>query len=734
MKKPSSKSFAAWQWCGIALTALVCYLLAYRYLNFVFYQGGSHLLDAGWFSGLLSGNDWRLLSPIALSHAGESFHRIAHVSPFLLLFTYLPTPLYAAEKIAFFYGLAMALYGAALWAAIYDYFARLPWAAGSAGGVTSAAGQTSSAARWLAAVAVAVVTALNGVSVEVLSFVHIELWMPVWLCAFLWATAFDKKYAAAASFVLLMMTREDAGFHFLTIVGLILLMRHARAGLDAQAQAQAARANMALWIYSAVALAGSLTLINIGGMAAPTPGVDASLMLRRLAANLTRPEWAWSFAILLVWAAVLRRPAMLLGLVSVLPWVLYHITLPLPVRGNLAAYYAFPLMLAFYWPFIAHRFFPPRAAADATAGRRKKKPAASPLFRLAHFGVLFAFAFALATLVARNEKSFSLDSEEQKLGKHSLVKFLHRATAETPAGRAKDHIELLGRFYAKRGGDNAIFVMEDFATLFPHYVPYDRLLRIEYPTRFLYDKMDMLIINSSASGSDSAKFVPMIAAAYHLYDLDYIYVLKETKYVVLSRAPLCDEAGACVDGLPLGKIAENTLARQITEIAAEKYVSGGFIFDGGALLAGAAQSRGMDRAVTSAPRPAVASDAGVMARMRGIALRGPGAVGIDINYAIGGGVTQPPLARFYNRLGEYHEVALPLAAASAAKGQGSQSGQSGSQSGGQGGQSGGPGGGLRADKFTQHLTLGEGLNELNFEMIHPGGGEIQLLWLEVTPQ
>ena len=334
------------------LTAALVYFFAYNYLIAIFYQIGSGLLDAGWFSALLSGNDWRLLAPVALENAGESYYD-THISPFLLIFTYLPLPLAPAEKMSFFCALAVMLYGVVVYIAANDYLTRL---------IAADAVIWRYMAASLSAAALAVIIAFNGISVEILHFVHFEFWLPVFICGFLNAYVFGKRRLALLLFVLLLTVRGDAGFHFVAVIGTLLLFLHWRAD---KPQAEIFRLHKFLWQLTFAAFVFSLILIIFAGREVWTPAVEAGQYGRRLLGIAARPEWAVAFAVLIVWAFVAKLPLLLVGVVAALPWVLYAASVQPPLLGNLAIYYGFPLLTAFYFPFIAGRFLPPAPTKKA---------------------------------------------------------------------------------------------------------------------------------------------------------------------------------------------------------------------------------------------------------------------------------------------------------------------------------------------------------------------------------
>ena len=604
---------------ALAVAGCAVFWLARNFVMFSYYEETVAVLDGGWFAGLLSGGDWKLSNPPVVDENGGSYYRV-HVAPLLVPFSYLGKvlPLEAGEYMAAFFGFAFAAYAAVLFVAAADFLSQ-----SGTGGATHPPLRPGLIA--VVAAIVAVVLSLNGVSAEILHYPHFEIWIPVLVCAFLSALAFNKNKAAVALFAVLMSTREDAGFHLAVTLSAIVFFRQCGAGKSVVAQRESLRAQKGILLWSAVAIVFSLVAINVGGMQAPRPTVFDERIWSRLASVLFRGDWVLALVVAAGWAVVSRRPSVLIGFAACVPWMIFSVPQEHPLRAHMASYYGFPVLVAFFWPFVAGRFFPGGEVAGGAGKRRDKKrgdkkraqsssPTSftppSPLAAAA-----FAMLFAASTLPLRPVQSVEYGT--MRVPKVGLSQLLENG-ATPPSSQTRENIRKLRMFFESRADELNIITADGFASLHPHLVPASRLL-YRGPLKLEQDDAGVLI----AHRTWLSLFIKSVYAARAAFGLRNAYILSDTGFFLFSKAPLCEGAGAkCVDDLPLERA---TLGPSYDDIAATELSRDSFYFPAPTVAADGANVE--DKVI-------VAARSGVAAELRGIPLpAGQTALAVEYFYA-----------------------------------------------------------------------------------------------------
>lgn len=342
-----------------------------------FYVKGSFLQDAGWFAFVMAASDLRLPNPQSLG--GGSFFAV-HVAPIFLLAALLKQALTvsATKFFAGFIGFCHALPGVGVFWALRSGF-------GLRGPVATA----------IASI-VAIAFSFNGLSLAIARYPHVEILVVGGAILFLVALVERQLVLAGLAFALALATREDAGFHLFAILFvLIALNRWYGVGWHAQ-RAEIAFAAVAL-TYSLAALAVQLAVatgpsafmrIYLGdpSFASLTPAVVLERLLGYVA---YRTYLVLPALIAAIWAAHTRNPYILVGYIAFVPWGLLHLIAHSDIAGTLSGYYAYPFMIASFWPLVGVLIERRRRAAPAVSGPRD---AALP--------VLAFVAMTLATFAA----------------------------------------------------------------------------------------------------------------------------------------------------------------------------------------------------------------------------------------------------------------------------------------------------------------------------------------------
>lgn len=210
------------------------------------------------------------------------------------------------------------------------------------------------------AVPLAVLGALNGISLATIGFPHIEIAIPALVLLMLALWARGQVRAAWCVLPLLLTIREDAGLHLATVFALVALWTWRVAGWRA---ARPAAAMAACGLLAAAAIMG----VQHVWFTAPTDQLHETYLGSPMLAHVN-----WHFLgnriyrlgqnrsyiylpFLLTLAAAARRRDLLLaiGPLAGLPWLGLALVARSSQAGELMSYYGFPLMIGLCWPMVA---------------------------------------------------------------------------------------------------------------------------------------------------------------------------------------------------------------------------------------------------------------------------------------------------------------------------------------------------------------------------------------------
>lgn len=343
----------------VALVGLIsAWLYCNAYLNH-FYEFGASA-DSLWYLGLLWQGDWTLPNPPGID--GRSYFTV-HSMPMLIPFTLLShfLPFGPIEWLAIVFGLLHGFVnGTAAWG-----FAR----AGQLLGVRPALAGALATAMGLA-------LALSPVQAQFVSMPHPEIIIPGLLTAFLMALAVGRTRVAGLLFVLLLMTREDAGLHAaLFLAGPIWMLRR-QTGRWPTAETNYAIAGIAVTFLLILILGSLPEAQNMGMRNYIGEPAFAHVTGEAVASHLQyfgmQSAHLWAPLLLMLLAACWQRSLWLAcGALAVVPWLLFNLVLGQPVpTWLLAYYYVFPVLAALLWPSICILYATgPSAARRATVSK-----------------------------------------------------------------------------------------------------------------------------------------------------------------------------------------------------------------------------------------------------------------------------------------------------------------------------------------------------------------------------
>jgi hypothetical protein len=305
-----------------------------------FYVRGGFFYDSGLLAFLLSEQDPRLLTPPIVG--GDSFFSI-HVTPVFVGAAVIRRllPVTDPQFFAGFIGLCHALPGLGVF-----------WLLHSALGLRRPL-------EIAGAAVVAIAFAFNGQALAIARYPHFEILIVGTFILFSVGLIHRQLIVAGICFAVCLATREDAGFHlFAVLFLLIVLNRYHRMPWQAQTP-EIVFAAIAL-IYSCVVLGLQLTFstrqppltrVYLGNP--PFGTLDFAIVSERLLGWLAyRTYIVLPALIAILWAVRARNAYIIIGYAAFLPWALLSLTAQNDIAGTLSGYYAYPFMIASFWPLV----------------------------------------------------------------------------------------------------------------------------------------------------------------------------------------------------------------------------------------------------------------------------------------------------------------------------------------------------------------------------------------------
>jgi hypothetical protein len=344
---PSSSQPLRWTYAANRIAAgAVCVglpLLAYvRLILFSFYVQGSFLLDSGLFAALLWHSDAVLTQPASV---GGGSYLAVHVTPIFLPIAALSRllPLSMPQFFAGFIGVCHSLLA----------FAGFRMVLARGGG-------RSFVSPWLAALA-GLGLAFSGLTIAIARYPHSEMLIAVFFLLFITALHRRQIGFAFGFFVCGLAVREDAGLHYLAVLGLLIALDSVR-GVALREQRIVLAFALGGLFYALAALAAqhlafpqhasSFAQVYLGSP--PLAHLSASAIGHRLiyfVAN--RPYILLPAIVAWAWAWLAREPFLAVGYVACLPWLALQLLAASPFAAAVASYYAFPCLIGLAWPLVA---------------------------------------------------------------------------------------------------------------------------------------------------------------------------------------------------------------------------------------------------------------------------------------------------------------------------------------------------------------------------------------------
>ncbi len=335
-----------------------------------FYIKGSFLYDSGLFAFLMSQTDPLLPTPLAFG--GGSYLAI-HFAPIFVVLSLIRrlVPVTDVQFFAGFIGFCHALPGLPVfWLLRSEFRRRMP------GGLA-------------VAVILGIAFSFNGLALAIARYPHFEILIAGALTLFIVALIRRRPVLAALCFTVALATREDAGFHVFGVLFLLIVLNRWYGG--------SLRAQKTEIVFAAIGFAYSLTVLGVQHAMVPGQSAAARIYLgdpafgrltlaivgeRLLGYVAYRTYIVLPAIIAVVWAVRAHNPYIALGYVAFLPWAIVHLTADAEIAATLSSYYAYPFLIASFWPLVG--------VVLARRPEATRQPAAAPVLA---FAVMIAGSF-----------------------------------------------------------------------------------------------------------------------------------------------------------------------------------------------------------------------------------------------------------------------------------------------------------------------------------------------------
>lgn len=320
---------------GIVPFAAYATLILYH-----FYLKGGFFWDSGLLAFLIGASDPRL--PVPPIMGDGSFFAI-HVTPIFVALSPIRSllPMTGPQFFALFSGACHALPGLAVFWVLYSGY-RLRTSVGVA-----------------TAAVLGLAFSFSGLALAIARYPHFEMLIAGTALLFFVALMREQIMAAAIFFAICLATREDAGFHLFAILFLLIALNRWRGIAWHEQRHEIVFALLAL-SYSIGALSlqhalfdhqSSFARIYLGE---PAFGkISLALLSGRLLGYLQyRSYIVLPGLVALFWAVRTGNPYLVLGYAGFLPWAALHLVAESDIAGTLSGYYAYPFLIASFWPLV----------------------------------------------------------------------------------------------------------------------------------------------------------------------------------------------------------------------------------------------------------------------------------------------------------------------------------------------------------------------------------------------
>ncbi|MGF1498472.1 MAG: hypothetical protein ACFB8W_16860 [Elainellaceae cyanobacterium] len=471
-------------------------LANYNFILNHFYQYGAYLHDSGWFAAVMWRNGWEMTNPGAINDAS---YLNTHFAPIFWLTSAMSwlLPIGMVEFFALFQALAYGGFAVAVYWLLTTSFGLRGW--------------------WGGAIAtlVAILFAFNGLIQDTVGYPHYEVAIASTLILFLCFWVQGRYRIATFWFVLCLIMREDAGFHVVAVLSLVVLWRWFQGQALKEQRRTLAYIGVGFF-YSVMALViqkqffpsdSAFTRIYIGEP--PFAHLTSSLLAERAEYYLTeRFDLYWPLLAVAIWAWLARNPYLLIGYLAYVPWFLLNASAVSGAAGRLFTYYAYPFIISLFWPLVGCLL------------QRRRLRRGDRLFSITAFAVV-AFSSLLGLMLSRGGKL-----SRMVRGYHPL-----------PAAIELSHIHQVRELLARQPNVlGQVWVTPPVAAIAPRTVTAAQVLpALEDKDPSQYPAVDTIIYYEQSAGDEDARRLAQAAG------LVYGYQVRDTPLRVWSNRSLGEE-------------------------------------------------------------------------------------------------------------------------------------------------------------------------------------------------
>ena len=317
-------------------------------LNYIYVEG-ANLLDTGWFTHLISNSlSLPIQNPPVLeaTRFGDTFFT-THISPIFYimskiyhsLLSPLPPQLYYAIFVGSMFGIiSLSVY------------------------IAGVSLKSEKNLKYLLFIfLIALITPLNGASLSLISFPHIEIAIPAFILLFLSLYLNGYRKSSYLILFLLLTVREDAGLHFALLILSILLLQAISHGFKKIDRELLILATVAI-LYSLIVMFIQKHYFNNGDDALlrvylgnpPFHHISIEFIQHRLEFFLRERVFIWlPMLSMIILSIIFRNIFFVAPILATLPWLAISLIAITPMPGHLNGYYEFPFIIALSWPIFA---------------------------------------------------------------------------------------------------------------------------------------------------------------------------------------------------------------------------------------------------------------------------------------------------------------------------------------------------------------------------------------------
>ncbi len=332
----------------VIICALISFMVpAVMYANYVInhmYIYGFGIYDVGWFTFMTTHSDaFPVQNPPVM---GGSFFRI-HFTVFFnitsllhkYIFPSVSAPVYFAAFIGFCYGLiSFSMFIASNH--LINNMTQL---------------------KVVVIMLLSIVTAFNAQALSLIGSPHIEIAIPAFLILFVALYFTEHKKLSYLVFLMLLMIREDSGFHLFAILSALITFL-------AISKKTFKCINKDLFVIGLLALLYSIAAVYVqrqyfdGGHAfarvyTGTPAyahINPEYLFKKFEFIKQNRMYLYVPMIVTVLCSVLTRSIYLMvGLLAIMPWVILSFFAAAKMTSSFSNYYAFPFIIMLCWPILS---------------------------------------------------------------------------------------------------------------------------------------------------------------------------------------------------------------------------------------------------------------------------------------------------------------------------------------------------------------------------------------------